>query len=226
MVINDLLRLRFTRFVARITGGNPWGEDFLKVRDADIEDIFKAVTSLNEGQKAKRRRLGDIIIHRFGLDGGEVFSQAQVAAMLGVSKSTLARLERFALDKLIHLESYDFCIFSRTNLEDELYCKSEEVMQLRYELGETKKELARLKERNKFLESLVTSGKSLWKNVPVRVHDFAPHILKIFEKYKIFTMDQLLSMCDSDLLRLDDFEVADLEQVKDTLLRSGLVLVG
>ena len=63
----------------------------LKVKSALVRRLVASVLSERERQ---------IIVLRYGLDGGEAHTQREVAAMLGISRSYVSRIEKGALETL------------------------------------------------------------------------------------------------------------------------------
>ena len=58
-----------------------------------LEKIKQAVKELPDTERT-------IIERRYGLDGGEAYTQSQVAGMLGISRSYVSRIEKRAIGKI------------------------------------------------------------------------------------------------------------------------------
>ena len=61
--------------------------------DAERAVLMDCVDALNERER-------EIVILRFGLNGGTEYTQKEVAAMLGISQSYISRLEKRIIDRL------------------------------------------------------------------------------------------------------------------------------
>ena len=61
--------------------------------DIVLEKIKQAVKELPDTERT-------IIERRYGLDGGEAYTQSQVAGMLGISRSYVSRIEKRAVIKI------------------------------------------------------------------------------------------------------------------------------
>lgn len=84
--------------------GNPLTySDIIAVDDTIADDLDLKLRS-TAAIRAIRRTLTDrerrIIVLRYGLDGKRAVTQREIAAMLGISRSYVSRIEKSALEKL------------------------------------------------------------------------------------------------------------------------------
>ena len=84
--------------------GNPLTyADILATEDHIAEDLFtkisaaKAVEYVMKELDARERK---VLIRRYGLDGGPVMTQKEIARRMGISRSYVSRIEKGALGKL------------------------------------------------------------------------------------------------------------------------------
>lgn len=75
----------------------------------DDEDLLEKVSNLQQTEQLRRAverlepREKQVIQLRYGLQGGKVLRQREVAQRLGISRSYVSRIEKRALEELQHL---------------------------------------------------------------------------------------------------------------------------
>ena len=77
--------------------------DVIKVDDHMLEDLDTRESCRKVRACVERCLTGrekEIIILRYGLDGGEVHTQREIAAQCGISRSYVSRIEKKALETL------------------------------------------------------------------------------------------------------------------------------
>lgn len=201
----------------------PDDEDFLPLRDGDIEAIKESVFYLSDEylDGGSRRLFTDIITMRFGLDGKGVRTQKEIGHILGgVSAARIGYLEKRAMKRLRHPRSYFNRLF-RSGLESEADNWARDYRNLQFETQRKVSEITEklYKERREYR----LGGRS---NDAVHISELnlSVRVSNCLTVHGINTLWKLMHKTKADLFAIKNFGICSLHNVEAKLAKFGYSL--
>ena len=209
----------YRRLVLTVTR-RPDDEDFLPLRDGDIEAVQELVASL--GEVESRIPFADIINMRFGLDGKGVRYLKKIGEHFGVSSERIRQKEKRALRLLRHpSRSWRLRRLFRSVLEEQLEDICEKNRQMKCALDEIKKQEISEKMKAKMEDQL---GTNLVDNIGIDQLMPSVRLYNCLRNNGINTLGEIIQKTEFDFLRMKNFGRRTVYELKEILDEYGLSL--
>jgi hypothetical protein len=209
----------YRRLVLAVTR-RPDDDDFLPLRECDIETIQEIMQSLDE--KFPDRSYSEILTMRFNLDGEGIRIFRKIGEQFHVSAERIRQKEKKALRLLRHpSRRWRLMRLFRSVLEEQLEDVLDAKRQLEYELSQIK-EWKRSEEAKAKREDFL-NGRSVW-DVSIDELYLTVRADSCLYSSGIDTLGKLLQKTVADLLEIKNFGRRSLWNVKEKLDENGFSL--